>query len=299
MTETHEVAWLTEQFERNRTPLRALAYRLLGSFADAEDAVQETWLRLSHSDTSSIKNIDAWLTTIAARICLDVLRARKSRREEPAGLRLPDPIVAWDDGERIDPEQQVLVGDHVGFALVVIMQALAPPERVAYVLHDMLDVPFDDIAVVMGRTTLAARQLASRARRRVQGAAIVPADARVQRRAVEAFMAAARNADFEALLAVLDPNVVLRSDRGTGVLEVHGADDVGHRALAFAKLTANARRALVNGADGMVAFRAGGEMMAILSFTVVGDGIVQVFVVADPARLGRLPQFGSHVQLTC
>jgi RNA polymerase sigma-70 factor (ECF subfamily) len=230
------------------------------------------------------------LTTIAARICLDVLRVRKSRREEPAGLRLPDPTVAW--GERPDPEQQVLLGERVGFALLVVIRALSPPERVAYVLHDMFNVPFDDIATILGGTTVAARQLASRARRRVQGSVITPADSGAQRRAVEAFMTAVRNADFDALLAVLDPNVVLQSDRGTGVLEVRGAGEVGHRALAFAKITARALRALVNGTDGMVTFRAGGEMMAVLSFTVAGDRIVEIFVVADPARLGRLAQFG-------
>jgi RNA polymerase sigma factor (sigma-70 family) len=290
VTDTHEVAWLTEQFERNRTQLRALAYRLLGSFADAEDAVQEIWIRVSRSDTSSIKNMDAWLTTIAARICLDVLRGRKSRRKEPTDLRLPDPIVTW--GERVDPEQQILLGEQVGFALAVVIQALSPPERVAYVLHDMFDVPFDDIAGVLGRTPLAARQLASRARRRVQDPANVPADRGAQRRAVEAFMAAARSADFEALLAVLDPNVVLHSDRGTGVLEVRGAGNVGHRALAFAKVYVDAQRALVNGTDGMVTFLAGGEMMSILAFEVLGDKIVEIFVVADRARLGRLAQFG-------
>jgi RNA polymerase sigma factor (sigma-70 family) len=289
VTDTDEVAWLTERFERNRTQLRALAYRLLGSFADAEDAVQEIWLRLSRSDTSSIKNIDAWLTTIAARICLDVLRARKLRREESAGLRLPDPIVTW--GERVDPEQQVLLGEHVGFALLVVIQALSPSERVAYVLHDMFDVPFDDVALVLGRTALAARQLASRARRRVQRSANMPADRGAQRRAVEAFLAAAHNADFEALLAVLDPDVVLRSDRGTGVVEVRGADDVGHRALAFAKIYVDAQRVLVNGTDGMVTFRAGGEMMSILGFKVLGDQIVEIFVLADRTRLGRPAQF--------
>jgi limonene-1,2-epoxide hydrolase len=181
---------------------------------------------------------------------------------------------------------QVLLGEHVGFALLVVIQALSPAERVAFVLHDVFDVPFEDIAAVLGRTTLAARQLASRARRRVQGSANVPTDGSAQRRAVEAFMAAVHNADFEALLAVLDPNVVLRSDRGTGVLDVRGAGDVGHRALAFAKIYVDAQRVLVNGTDGMVTYRAEGKIMSILGFKVLGDKIVEIFVVADQARLG-------------
>ena len=198
-------------------------------------------------------------------------------------MRLPDPIVTW--GERLDPEQQVLIGADVGLALLVVMQTLSPPERVAFVLHDMFDVPFDDIAALLGRTTLAVRQLASRARRRVQGSAIVPADSRAQRRAVEAYRAAIDSADFEALLAVLDPNVVLRSDRGSGVVELRGADVIGRRALAFAKLTERIQRVLVNGTDGLAAFRAGGEMLAVLSFTVLADRIVEIFVNADGDRL--------------
>jgi RNA polymerase sigma factor (sigma-70 family) len=288
VTGTHEIAGLTEQFERNRPQLRALAYRLLGSFAEAEDAVQESWIRLSRSDASSVANIDAWLTTIVTRICLDVLRGRKSRQEAAAGSRLPDPIVTW--AEQLDPEQHVLLGEHLGFALVVVMEALSPPERVAYVLHDMFDVPFDDIAVVLGRTPLAARQLASRARRRVQDSANSPTDGGAQRRAVEAFIAAARNADFEALLAILDPDVVLRSDLGSHVLEVRGAGNVGRRALAFATIYAAAQRVLINGIDGMVTLRATGEVMSILGFRVAGERIVEMFVVADPVRVGRLAQ---------
>ena len=289
MTDTHEAAQLTEQFERYRPQLRALAYRMLGSFADAEDVVQETWVRLSRSNTRSIKNIDAWLTTIAGRLCLDLLRVRRSREEGAAGLRLPDPIVTW--GERVDPEQQVLLREHVGFALLVVTQALSPPECVAYVLHDMFDVPFDNIATVLGRTPLAARQLASRARRRVQQSANMPLDRSAQRRVVQAFMAAARTGDFEALLAVLDPNVVLHSDRGTGVLTLRGADRVGQRALAFTKIYVAAQRVLVNGIDGMVTFRAVGELMSVLAFNVAGERIVEIFVVADPARVGGLAQF--------
>jgi RNA polymerase sigma factor (sigma-70 family) len=290
VTDQADVTWLAEQFERNRTRLRALAYRLLGAFADAEDAVQETWVRLSRSDTTSIRNIDALLTTIATRICLDLLRVRTSRQDEAAGLRLPDPSVTWE--ERVDPEQQVLLGENVGFALLVVIQALSPPERVAYVLHDMFDVPFEDIGAVLDRSIIAARQLASRARRRVQDYANMPVDRGAQRRAVEAFISAARTGDFEALLAVLDPNVVLHSDRGTGVVDIRGAGNVGRRALAFAQIYVVARRVLVNGIDGMATFRAAGELMSILAFTVRGDKIVEVFVAADPARLGRLAHFG-------
>jgi RNA polymerase sigma factor (sigma-70 family) len=290
VTGPSDLNWLAEQFERNRTRLRALAYRLLGAFADAEDAVQETWVRVSRSDTTSIRNIDAWLTTIAARICLDVLRVRTSRQEEAAGLRLPDPVVTWE--ERVDPEQQLVVGEDIGFALLVVIQALSPPERVAYVLHDMFDMRFEDIGALLDRSTIAARQLASRARRRMQDSASMPIDRRAQRRAVDAFIAAARTGDFEALLAVLDPNVVLRSDRVTGVVDIRGADNVGRRALAFAQIYVVARRVLVNGIDGMATFRAAGELMSILAFTVHGDKIVEIFVAADPARLGQLAQSG-------
>jgi hypothetical protein len=191
-------------------------------------------------------------------------------------------------GERVDPERQALLGEHVGFALLAIMQTLSPPERVAYVLHDMFDMPFDDIAAVLGRSPLAVRQLASRARRRVRGSANKPVDRDAQRCAVEAFMSASRTADFEALLAVLDPNVVLHSDRGTGVLEVRGAGKVGRRALAFAQLYVDARRVLVNGADGMATFRAARELMSVLGFTVMGDKIVEIFVMADPSRVAPL-----------
>jgi RNA polymerase sigma factor (sigma-70 family) len=281
-----DVSWLAEPFERNRAQLRALAYRLLGSLADADDVVQDTWLKLSRADTSAIKNLDAWLTTVAARVCLDVLRARKSRGEKAAGLRLPDPIVT--PGERLDPEQQVLLGSCVGLALLVVMQALAPAERVAYVLHDMFDVSFDDIAAVLGRTSLAARKLASRARRRVQGVTISRANMEAHRNAVEAFRAAAHDADFERLLAVLDPNIVLRSDRGAGVLEILGARKVAERALAFANLIAEYQVALVNGTDGLVAVGGQSELISVLAFTVAGGRITEFYVLADRARLDRL-----------
>jgi RNA polymerase sigma factor (sigma-70 family) len=285
VTETHEVGWLTEQFERNRTHLRALAYRLLGSLADADDAIQETWVRLNGS-ASSIKNIDAWLTTVGARVCLDMLRARKSRPEDPVGLRLPDPMVIR--SERRDPEQQALLGDHLGLALLVVIGALSPHQRVAYVLHDMFEISFEEIGAVLGRSSLAARQLASRARRRVRGHTLASVDAGAQRRAVDAFLTAVRNADFEALLAVLDPDVVLQADRGTGVLKIRGAGEVAQRALAFGTLAAGAQGALVNGTDGIVGLGPGGEIISVLAFTVVNARIAEIFVFADRARLARL-----------
>jgi len=288
VTDPSVVSSLGEQFERNRTRLRALAYRLLGSFADAEDAVQETWLRASRSDTTSIRNIDAWLTTIAARICLDVLRVRTSRQDDATSLRLPDPLVTWE--ERVDPEQQALVAEHVSYALLVVIQTLSPPERVAYVLHDLFEMPFEEIGAILDRSTTAARQLASRARRRVEDAGRMPVEEGAQRRAVDAFIAAARTGDFAALLAVLDPSVVLHSDRGTGVLTVRGADNVGRRALGFARIYVSARRVLVNGIDGMATFASPDALMSILAFTVRGDRIVEIFVAADPARLGGVAQ---------
>ena len=207
-----EHEWLAEQFEANRTHLRAVAYRMLGSLSEADDAVQEAWLRLSRSDTSGVENLGGWLTTVVARVCLDMLRSRKSRREEPLGAHVPDPMVSREDG--IDPEHEALLADSVGLALLVVLETLAPAERVAFVLHDMFDLPFDEIAPIVGRSPTAARQLASRARRRVQGAATVPdADLTRQREVVDAFLAASRGGDFDALLALLDPDVVLRADR--------------------------------------------------------------------------------------
>src|SRR6266571_4966583 len=204
--------WLAERFEEHRTHLRAVAYRMLGSLSEADDAVQESWLRLSRSDPSGIENLGGWLTTVVARVCLNVLRSRESRREEPMSVRVPDPIVGRED--EFDPDHGVLLSDSVGLALLVVLETLAPAERLAFVLHDMFAVPFDEIAPMVGRSPTAARQLASRARRRVQGAAAVPdTDLRRQREVVDAFLAAARDGDFDALLAVLDPDVVLRADR--------------------------------------------------------------------------------------
>ena len=276
-----ETDWLAEQFEGNRTHLRAVAYRMLGSLSEADDAVQETWLRLSRSDAGAIENMGGWLTTVVARVCLNMLQSRRTRREEP----LPEPLVSRADA--IDPEQEALLADSVGLALLVVLETLAPPERLAFVLHDMFAVPFDEIAPIVGRSPTAARQLASRARRRVRGSAPVPdPDLARQRAAVDAFLAAARDGDFEGLLAVLDPDVVLHADRGPH-REVHGAQAVASQALTFAHLAAAGRPALVNGAAGLVAI-VRGRPFSVLGFTVSDGRIVEIDVLADPERLARL-----------
>lgn len=280
--------FLTDRFEAHRTHLRAVAYRMLGSLSEADDAVQEAWLKLSRSDASEVQNLGGWLTTVVARVCLDMLRSRTSRREEPLGMYVPDPIISRADG--IDPEQEALLADSVGLALLVVLETLGPAERLAFVLHDLFAVPFDDIAPIVGRTPTAARQLASRARRRVQGAAPVPdADLARQREVVEAFLAAARGGDFEALVEVLDPDVVARSDSGAlrpGAL-IRGAAAVAGHALTFARLAEVARPALVNGAAGIVA-TVDGRPVSVLAFTITGGKIAAIDVLADPERLGRL-----------
>jgi RNA polymerase sigma factor (sigma-70 family) len=286
--EDHE--WLAKRFEENRAPLRAVGYRMLGSLSEADDAVQEAWLRLSRSDTSGIENLGGWLTTVVGRVCLDMLRSRKSRREEPLGARLPEPIISREDG--IDPEHEALVADSVGLALLVVLETLAPAERLAFVLHDMFAVPFEEIAPLVGRSPTAARQLASRARRRVQGAS-TSADAGLacQREAVDAFLAASREGDFEALLAVLDPDVVLRIDGGAvraGLSrEVRGVRAVAEQTLTFSRLSPFVRPALVNGAAGVVVAPRG-RPFAVMGFTVRRGKIVEIDVLADPARLSRL-----------
>jgi RNA polymerase sigma factor (sigma-70 family) len=280
--------FLAEQFEENRTHLRAVAYRMLGSLGEAEDAVQEAWLRLSRSDTSGIENLGGWLTTVVGIVCLDMLRSRRSRREEPLGARFPDPIVGRQGG--IDPEHEALLSDSVGLALLVHLETLSPAERLAFVLHDTFGVPFGEIAPIVGRSPAASRQLASRARRRVRGAATVPdADLNRQREVVDAFLAAARGGDFDALVAVLDPDVVLRSDRGAvpagASREVRGAPAVARRA---AKERARAARpALVNGAVGVVVAPRG-RLLMVLGFTIRGGKIVEIDAIADPARLRKL-----------
>jgi RNA polymerase sigma factor (sigma-70 family) len=284
--------FLAEQFEENRTHLRAVAYRMLGSLSEADDAVQEAWLRLVRSDTGDIENLGGWLTTVVGRVCLDMLRSRKSRREEPLGeplgARFPDPIVGRQGG--IDPEHEALLSDSVGLALLVVLETLSPAERLAFVLHDMFAVPFDEIAPIVGRSPSAARQLASRARRRVQGAANVPdADLTRQREVVDAFLAAARNGDFDALVAVLDPDVTLRADSGAvpagASREVRGAAAVAKRA---AKGRARAARpALVNGEMGVVVAPRG-RLLMVLGFTISGGKIVEIDAIADPERLRQL-----------
>jgi RNA polymerase sigma-70 factor (ECF subfamily) len=286
--EGHE--WLAERFEANRTRLRAVAYRMLGSLSEADDAVQETWLRLSRSDTSGVENLGGWLSTVVARVCLDMLRSRKARREEPLDANVPEPIANREG--RTDPEHEALLADSVGLALLVVLDRLTPAERLAFVLHDMFAVPFDEIARIVGRSPTATRQLASRARRRVRGAATVPAaDLSRQRDVVDAFLAALRSGDLDALLAVLDPDVVVRADeaaaRPGAPREVRGARAWAKQALAFSRGARAARPALVNGAVGVVVAPRG-RLFRVLSFTVVRGKIVQVDVIADPARLGQL-----------
>jgi RNA polymerase sigma factor (sigma-70 family) len=288
----NEREFLAEQFEAHRTHLRAVAYRMLGSVSEADDAVQESWLRLSRSDPDRIENLGGWLTTVVGRVCLDMLRSRKSRREEPLGPHLPEPIVSSED--RVDPEHEALLADSVGLALLVVLETLSPPERLAFVLHDMFGVPFDEIAPLVERTPAAARQLASRARRQVRGT--VPegdADPAQQREVVDAFLAAARDGDFEGLVAVLDPDVVLRVDRGAMPMprgtsrEVHGARAVAEQAGSFASLAAFAQPALVNGAAGFVVAPRG-RPVSVAGFTIAGGKIVEIDLLADPERLRDL-----------
>ena len=286
-----ESDWLVEGFEKNRTRLRAVAYRMLGSLAEADDAVQEVWLRLSRSDASGVDNLGGWLTTIVARVCLNMLRSRNTRREDSFGLHLPDPIVS-PDGE-LQPEEQALLADSVGLALQVVLDVLSPAERLAFVLHDMFELPFEEIAPMVGRTPVAARQLASRARRRVRGAKVQAPDPDIgrQREVVDAFLAAAHHGDLDALVAVLDPDVVLRSDAGTArpdaSVVLHGAAAVAGRAVMFDQPSALVRPALVNGAAGVVV-TVGGRPVSVLGFTVSRGKIVEIDAIADPERLLRL-----------
>jgi RNA polymerase sigma factor (sigma-70 family) len=284
--------FLAERFEEHRPHLRAVAYRMLGSLSEADDAVQEAWLRLSRSDADAIENLGGWLTTVVARVSLNVLRSRRSRREEPldVDVHVPEPIVSRADG--VDPEHEALLADSVGLALLVVLETLDPAERLAFVLHDMFAVPFDEIAPMVGRTPTAARQLASRARRRVQGEATVPdADLRRQREVVDAFFAAARGGDFDALVAVLDPDVVLRADGGSlrpgDTRVVRGAEQVARRALMFAGLSPHVRPALVNGVAGVVVAPRG-QPFSVMAFTVAGGRIVAIDALSDPERLREL-----------
>jgi RNA polymerase sigma-70 factor (ECF subfamily) len=280
---------LAERFEEHRSHLRAVAYRMLGSLSEADDAVQEAWLRLSRSDAAEIENLGGWLTTVVARVSLNVLRSRRTRREEPLGPHVPDPIVDRADGT--NPEHEALLADSVGLALLVVLETLSPAERLAFVLHDMFSVPFEDIARMLERSPEAVRQLASRGRRRVSGAAPPPdTDLDRQREVIEAFYAAARRGDFDALVAVLDPDVVLRADAG-GVpglsREVRGAEPVASQALMFSRLDLDLHPALVNGAAGVAATR-DGEPFSVMACTVRGSRIAEMDILADPERLKTL-----------
>jgi RNA polymerase sigma-70 factor (ECF subfamily) len=284
MTE-HE--WLAERFEERRGRLRAVAYRMLGSLSEADDAVQETWIRLSRTDADAVENLDGWLTTVVARVSLNMLRSRRTRREEPL-VRLPEPIIDRADG--VDPEHEALLADSVGLAMLVVLETLSPPERVAFVLHDIFGMPFDEIGPVVDRSPEAARQLASRARRRVQGEHTVPdVDLETQRRAVDAFVAAARDGDFEGLLEVLDPDVVLRVDVGPEgeSTEARGARVVASQAVAFGGIGLLVRPALINGVAGAVS-TLDGEPFSVGALTVRGGKIVEIDILADPARLRQL-----------
>ena len=283
-----EQDFLAERFEEHRTHLRAVAYRMLGSLSEADDAVQEAWLRLSRSDANAIENLGGWLTTVVSRVSLNMLRSRASRREEPIDVRVPEPIIDRADGT--DPEHEALLSDSVGLALSVVLETLAPAERLAFVLHDMFAVPFDEIARILDRSPVATRQLASRARRRVQGENTVPdADLDAQREVVDAFLAAARDGDFDRLVAVLDPDVVLRVDGGpvAGSREVRGAEAVASRAQTFARLDLDMRPALINGAAGVVSFR-DGEPFSVGGITVRNGKIAEMDLLSDPERLREL-----------
>jgi RNA polymerase sigma-70 factor, ECF subfamily len=278
--------WLAERFEAHRAHLRAVAYRMLGSPSEADDAVQEAWLRLSRSDPREVENLGGWLTTIVARVSLNMLQSRKSRREELVGEHMPEPIASREAGG--DPEHEALLADSVGLALLVVLDTLAPAERLAFVLHDMFAVPFDEIAPIVGRSPAAARQLASRARRRVHGAAVPDADLTRQREAVNAFLAASRGGDFEALLAVLDPNVVVRADpaavQAGAPKEVRGAEAV---AGTFSGRARAAQPALINGAAGAV-WAPGGRPRVVFGFTIMRGKIVAIDMLADPEHLREL-----------
>ena len=284
----NERDWLAERFEERRTRLRAVAYRMLGSLSEADDAVQESWLRLNRTDADAIEDLDAWLTTVVARVSLNMLRARKTRREEPIEAQFPEPILDRADG--MNPEHEALLSDSVGLALLVVLETLSPPERLAFVLHDMFAVPFDEIAPIVNRSPESARQLASRARRRVQGEGKVPdADLETQRRVVDAFLAASREGDFDQLVAVLDPDVVLRADFGHAGESrvVRGAREVAGQALFYAQFGLELRPVLVNGAVGMVTFQ-NGEPFSLGAVTVRGGKIVELDFLADPERLREL-----------
>ena len=289
----NEQQLLAERFEAHRGRLRAVAFRMLGSLAEADDAVQEAWLRISRTDTNDVENMAGWLTTVVARVCLNMLRARRARHEESLQGRVPEPILDREDG--IDPEHEVLLGDSVGLALFVVLETLGPAERVAFVLHDVFGVSFDEIAPIVGRSSTAARQLASRGRRRIRAVAPVPdRDLSEQRIVMDAFLAAVQEGDFDGLLAVLDPEVVLRADGGArwvgATRELRGAQTVARSALTITRRLTGFRveRALVNGAAGIVSWDEKGEPFSVMGFTVRDGNIAEIDVLADPERLRQL-----------
>ena len=284
--------WLAERFEERRARLRAVAFRMLGSLSEADDAVQESWLRLSRSDASVIENLDGWLTTVVARVCLNMLRARDARREEPLATHVPEPIVTREDG--VDPEYEAILADSVGLALLVVLDTLTPAERVVFVLHDMFAVRYDEVAPIIDRSPAASRQLAMRARRRVRGTPVPDADLARQREVVDAFLDAARDGDFERLMAILDPDVVRRADFGAAAAPaspvVRGAEAVANRRSPLPRWQGPGvvtRPALVNGAVGRVAFR-DGRPLSVVGFTVSDGKIVAIDILGDPERLREL-----------
>jgi RNA polymerase sigma factor (sigma-70 family) len=282
----NEREYLGEQFEEHRTHLRAVAYRMLGSLSEVDDAVQEAWLRLSRADATGIDNLGGWLTTVVARVCLDMLRSRQSRREEPFTPAAPEPAATGTRGR--SPEQEALLADSVGLALLVVLDRLTPAERLAFVLHDMFAVPFEEIAPIVGRSAEAARQLASRARRRVRGGGAPDPDLVRQREVVEAFIAALRAGDFQGLLAVLDPDLVVRADMAAGApTEIRGAAVWAKGAVAYGHMARLTRPALVDGAIGVVVAPQG-RLVRALRFTITNGKITEIEVIGDPARLGEL-----------
>jgi RNA polymerase sigma factor (sigma-70 family) len=285
----HDSERLAEQFEQHRAHLRGVAYRMLGSLTEAEDAVQESWIRLGRSDVSAVENLRAWLTTVVARVCLDMLRTRTSRREDSLDTHVPDPVITRAD---TGPESEAMRADSVGLALLVVLETLEPAERLAFVLHDVFGMSFEEIAPIVDRSVVAARQLASRARRRVQGGApTAERDLSQQRRVVDAFMAAAQKGDFEGLVAVLDPDIVLRADGGAlaGLSRVvRGANAVASQASTFSRSGLSLQLVLVNGQLGFVARRADGRLFSVIGFTIADGKIMEMDILADPERLSRL-----------
>lgn len=297
MTASTDRDWLASRFEENRAHLRAVAYRMLGSMAEAEDAVQDAWLRLDRSDASSVDNLGGWLTTVVARLCLDRLRSRVSRRETAFGVHVPEPVVAIageDPAAGGDPEREAVMADAVGLAMLIVLDTLTPAERLAFVLHDTFGLPFEQIAPIVDRSVTATRQLASRARRRVRGGATSSSVSPERQRAlVEAFLAAGRAGDFDALVRILDPSIVVRADVGelAALLgpsrQTRGREAVAKQAMAFRRLAPGARHALVNGTAGLVVFD-GDQPYAVLGFAFADDAIIEIDILADPARLAHL-----------